>query len=144
VAIGYDISTDAAWLTRRARVEARLGTDFRSIELAVDADGNWGGENLFFPELSGYTDIDLGFTPATNTLPIRRLGLQVGESASVTTAWLGLPDLWPEPLVQTYTRIAPDLYRYETADGEFTAELLVDESGLAVRYADRWDDLLRP
>ena len=32
-------------------------------------------------------------TPATNTLPIRRLNLQIGGSKSVIAAWVKFPDL---------------------------------------------------
>ena len=36
--------------------------------------------------LDGCPDVDFGWTPATNTVPIRRLGLEVGETASITAA----------------------------------------------------------
>jgi hypothetical protein len=36
----------------------------------------------------GCLDIDLGFSPSTNLLPIRRLTLAVGEAATVRAAWL--------------------------------------------------------
>jgi hypothetical protein len=37
-------------------------------------------------DVRGCDDIDLAVTPATNTLPIRRLNLQVGGSESVIAA----------------------------------------------------------
>ena len=42
------------------------------------------------PEYSDCVDVDLSFTPATNTLPIRRLGLDIGEEAEIHVAWLRL------------------------------------------------------
>src|SRR5712664_99467 len=45
------------------------------------------------PHSANVCDIDLAVTPATNTLPIRRLNLEVGQSQEVTAAWLKFPDL---------------------------------------------------
>jgi hypothetical protein len=44
-------------------------------------------------QLDGCTDVDFGWTPATNTVPIRRLGLEVGQRASITAAWIRFPEL---------------------------------------------------
>jgi hypothetical protein len=81
---------------------------------------------------------DLAFTPATNTLPIRRLGLAVGDSRDVTAAWVRYPELDLVPLPQSYTRLAATGYRYQSRDGAFTAELETDELGLVVRYPPGW------
>ncbi len=89
-------------------------------------------------DLAGCIDVDLGITPSTNTLPIRRLNLQVGESADVTAAWVRFPELTVEPLAQRYTRLDERRYRYESTTG-FSAELEVDELGLVVRYGDIWE-----
>jgi uncharacterized protein len=78
-------------------------------------------------------DVDLNVTPATNTLSLRRLNLEVGASAEVVAAWVRFPELTVEPLWQRYTRIAEDRYGYES-DGGFTSELRVDELGLVVSY----------
>jgi hypothetical protein len=81
-------------------------------------------------------DVDLGFTPATNTLPIRRLRLAVGQRAEIEAAWLVWPELQVRPARQTYTRLGEDRYRYQ--QGDFDAELLVDEHGLVREYQGLW------
>jgi hypothetical protein len=93
------------------------------------------------PKLAGALDVDLGFTPATNTLPIRRLALAVGESAPVRSAWLRFPELRLEPLEQTYTREAEQRFRYQAlVDGElFTARLDTDAFGRVLRYEGLWE-----
>jgi uncharacterized protein len=93
------------------------------------------------PELAGALDVDLGFTPATNTQPIRRIGLEVGESASVRSAWLRFPELRLEPLEQTYTREAEQSFRYRAlVDGEpFIARLDTDAFGRVLRYEGLWE-----
>jgi hypothetical protein len=93
------------------------------------------------PDLSGTVDIELGFTPATNTLPIRRLALEIGESARVRSAWLRFPELRLEPLEQMYTRQAERRFRYRSlVDGElFVARLDTDMFGWVVRYEGLWE-----
>ncbi|HWB43000.1 MAG TPA: putative glycolipid-binding domain-containing protein, partial [Gemmatimonadales bacterium] len=81
----------------------------------------------------------LAFTPATNTLPIRRLALNPGERAEVRSAWLRFPELTLEPLVQTYTRTGEATYRYEYPAGDFVAELEVGPAGLLLRYPPLWE-----
>ena len=82
------------------------------------------------PEYSDCVDVDLSFTPATNTLPIRRLGLEIGEEAEIPVVWLVWPELSVQRVLQRYTRLGEDRYRY-TQD-EFEAELAVDRQGLVI------------
>jgi uncharacterized protein len=86
-------------------------------------------------------DVDLGFTPATNTLPIRRLALAIGQSTPARSAWLRFPELRLEPLEQTYTREADQTFRYRALiDGEtFTARLDTDVYGRVVLYEGLWE-----
>jgi uncharacterized protein len=86
----------------------------------------------------GCDDVDLALTPATNSLPIRRLNLQVGGSESVIAAWVKFPDLTVEPLSQRYTRLAKDTYRYQSNTG-FSAEIVVDDLGLVTTYPGGWE-----
>ena len=88
------------------------------------------------PQYSDCVDVDLSFTPATNTLPIRRLGLEIGEEAEIHVAWLVGPKLSVQRVPQRYTRLAEDRYRY-TQD-EFEAELTVDRQGLVLEYEGLW------
>jgi uncharacterized protein len=88
--------------------------------------------------LNGCDDIDLGFSPATNLLPIRRLELAVGAKAAVRAAWIRFPELTIEVLDQVYTRLAEDRYLYESAGGSFRRELIVDDIGFVIDYPDVW------
>ena len=74
----------------------------------------------------------------TNTLPIRRLDLKVGEAAPVRAAWLRFPSFALEPLEQSYERLDNNMYRYESAGGRFVARVGVDDSGLVTDYGDIW------
>ena len=98
-------------------------------------------DGVLVPELAGTLDVDLGFTPATNTLPIRRLALAVGESAPVRSAWLRFPELRLEPLEQTYTREGAQSFRYRAlVDREqFIARLETDEFGRVLLFEGLWE-----
>ena len=96
-----------------------------------------GGHPL--PDLQGCIDVYIRVTPATNTLPIRRLGLAVGDSRDIAVAYVPLPqgagDLRPRRVMQRYTRLdGPGRYRYEGLDSGFVAEIEVDAAGLVLDY----------
>ncbi|HLT21306.1 MAG TPA: putative glycolipid-binding domain-containing protein [Thermomicrobiales bacterium] len=142
----YRVELDAGWNFRHLWThqpfldiaEERLP----DCELSRDADGAWhsdGFENL--PDLAGCVDIDITITPFTNTLPIRRLGLEPGQSAEIDVAYLSVPELTLSRVRQRYTRLESsgdfDYYRFESLDGsEFSAEIGVDRDGLVVDYPD--------
>lgn len=135
----YSVACTPGWITRRVDVEV-LGGDGgrRAITLEQDHAGRWRVDGRARPDLRPCTDVDLGITPATNTLPVRRLRLAEREEASVVAAWVRFPDLTVRPLPQTYRRLGRGRYRYESRGGAFTAELEVDDQGLVERYGDLW------
>jgi len=133
----YDVTCDAAWVTRSVTVDLRGPDGERSLQLAVK-DGLWWVEGRLEATLRECVDVDLGWTPSTNTLPIRRLNLAVGESRAVTAAWVRFPELTVERLPQEYRRLDERRYRYSSAGGRFVAELEVDEHGLVTTYGQIW------
>jgi len=89
--------------------------------------------------IKGTVDIDLGWSPSTNTLPIRRLNLEVGQaSGEVIAAWVRFPELALQPLPQEYTRLAERQYRYSSRGGAFVANLVVDDHDLVLDYEGFW------
>lgn len=136
--LDYAVVCDAAWRTLWTRVTGWMGFTPVNIRISSHPDGRWRLNGADCPVVAGATDIDLGFTPFTNLLPIRRLALDIGASALVRAAWLRFPDLTLMPLDQLYRRETERRYRYESGGGKFTAELEVDEMGLVVRYGDIW------
>jgi uncharacterized protein len=136
--LDYRVRCDTGWRTLSTRVEGWIGTREVAVSIEVDEAGQWtlNGENA--PAVQGCTDIDLNFSPSTNLLPIRRLGLDPGAEASVRAAWLRFPSFELEPLEQVYRRTAADRYRYESGGGSFVAELQVDGHGLVTDYPGGW------
>jgi hypothetical protein len=136
---GYDIHCDAQWRTHRLELVRELGAESKKVSLAVEGRGGWRSGSGELPALAACVDVDLGVTPATNTLPIRRLELKVGESKKIIAAWVKFPGLEIQPLAQTYTRLSENRYRYESPG--FSAELHVDELGLVITYKNGWERL---
>lgn len=136
--LDYAITCDTQWLTRSATVAGWVGERTIDVQVGRDAAGRWQLNGRGCDELTGCHDVDLNFSPATNLLPIRRLGLAVGDSAQVRAAWLRFPSFALEPLDQTYTRVEPRVYRYESGDGRFVASIRVDEVGFVTEYGEIW------
>jgi len=139
----YEIRCDVAWRVREVRVTA-LGGSTPDLHLRADGHGRWtagGGEPM--PALDGCIDVDLSATAFTNTIPIRRLGLQRGASAELAVAYIVMPALDAMPVRQRYICLSrgPEggRYRYESLPyeglpGGFADELLVDADGLVIDY----------
>jgi uncharacterized protein len=134
----YEIHCDENWLTHRVQVERTIGSDVKTLSLSVENRGVWRSSGQELREIQGCADVDLAVTPATNTLPIRRLNLQVGSSESVIAAWVKFPELTVQPLSQRYTRVAQNTYRYESNTG-FSADIVVDDLGLVTAYPGGWE-----
>jgi hypothetical protein len=136
--VSYEVRCDPAWRTRE--VQVRMVAEGRTTDLRLESEGHgaWRREGGDCPAVRGCLDADLSVSPSTNTLPIRRLDLRVGESADVVAAWVRLPSLAVEPLPQRYTRVGEREYRYESHGGAFTALLAVDELGLVTHYPGGW------
>lgn len=136
--VQYEVRCDSSWHARRTWIDVSSPPERRQLTLSVDQAGRWTADDEAMDELEGLIDIDLGVTPSTNTLPIRRLDLDIGESADVTAVWVRLPNLHVSRLAQRYRRISTDEYEYSSRGGEFEARLHVDEHGLVTRYGSYW------
>jgi uncharacterized protein len=148
----YELYTDENWATVRLDVSAEGAGWLRGAKLERAA-GRWrvvtaeqgdldaalraagiatsapmpGIEN---PDLLAEAlDVDLGGSPLTNTLPLRRLGM---VTSTVTVAWVLLPSLAVVPAKQSYTPVEAGRVRYSS--GSFAAELEVDDEGYVIRY----------
>jgi hypothetical protein len=135
--LDYLVVCDPDWRTRSGRVTGWLGTDLVEVEVAADA-GRWRLNGVDCPAVAGCVDLDLNFSPSTNLLPIRRLGLTVGADALVRAAWLRFPSFTLEPLDQLYRRTGDATYGYESGGGSFVADLRVNAAGFVIDYPGLW------
>ena len=141
--VAYVVATDPqSGVTRTVDVEMRWAGSVRTLSLRHGDEGHWWVNDRHDPTLDGLDDVDLGVTPATNTLPIRRLGLAVGDSGTITAAWVRFPQLTVTPLAQRYTRLAVDRYLYESLASGYRAHLTVDAKGGVQSYEGAWRRVL--
>jgi uncharacterized protein len=135
----YELACNHSFHTTRAQLSLREAQTERSLQIAAE-NGRWYANGREDPKVKGAIDIDLGWSPVTNTLPIRRLKLEIGQaSGEFHAAWVRFPELVLEPLPQEYFRVSERVYRYSSRGGAFNADLLVDEHGLVVNYQGFWE-----
>ncbi len=139
VRITYQLVIDRQGMTQSVEVDIVGGQRDRHLQLIVDERRSWFWNGRELPECQGFADVDLGFSPVTNTLPIRRLNLQPGESQNLTVTWVRFPQFDVVPFPQRYTRLETNRYLYESLIGDFKAELTVDEWGRVMKYGQYWE-----
>ncbi|RMH38611.1 MAG: hypothetical protein D6694_12135 [Gammaproteobacteria bacterium] len=137
--VEYQVSCDEGWRTHTVQVKMQLGSREYILELSRDEQKGWQINGQDDNNFGRCIDVDLGITPATNTLPIRRLKLAIGETAEIFAAWVRFPELSVEVLAQRYTRLNEQRYKYESREGTFVAEIEVDNQGFVISYPDYWE-----
>lgn len=128
-ACSYTLRTTEAW--EFTDLVVRVGG--RELRLRF-TDQGWEVDGESRPDLNAAREVDISVSPLSNTLPIRRLGLAVGESADITTAYIRVPQLDVTTDPQRYTRTGENEYLYESRDSDFLRSITVDESGLVIEY----------
>lgn len=138
----YRVACDAAWNTLEFGVDVLHGLERRALRVAQAAPGRWfrvdNGSHHELKALQGCTDPDLGITPATSTLPIKRLGLKTRQRAVVRAVWVSLPGLELHSIEQSYQHVSSGHYRIESADRSYRADVRVDSFGLVSEYPGEW------
>jgi uncharacterized protein len=134
----YRLNWDESWRLRDAELVLTTERSTQSLRLQTDGQGHWrDGDDRVIDALDGCMDIDVWPTPFTNTFPIRREPMALGERRQFLMAWVYAPDLTVRPQPQAYTRLADRLYLFESLDGSnFQVELPVDEDGIVLDYPD--------
>ncbi|WIM96742.1 putative glycolipid-binding domain-containing protein [Actinoplanes oblitus] len=152
----YEIQTDPGWTTARLDVRTEGAGWARGVRLELAA-GRWrvttseqgdldgaltaaGHAGAGLPgiedpdQLYGVFDADLGGSPLTNTLPIRRLNLLGQEAVAhrLSVAWVLVPSLEVVQADQIYTPLGDGRIRF--ASETFAADLTVDDDGFVVDY----------
>ncbi|MEM9778084.1 MAG: putative glycolipid-binding domain-containing protein [Chloroflexota bacterium] len=136
----YEIECNQDWQTQTVKVFGHIGT--ASCDILIESkNGSWILNGVPCPEVAGCVDIDLGFSPSTNLLPIRRLAIDVGQRESVKAAWLKFPDMTLTLLEQSYARKSETHYVYESRGGAFTADLEVNHDGFVTLYPNLWEEV---
>lgn len=148
--LDYTLDASDNFVTRALDLRA-CGEDWeRTLALRHDGQGYWEATvsasslpaaTLSVDGLSEARDCDLGLSPLTNLMPLRRLGLlSHTTTASIVVAWVSVPDLELQPYRQRYERIAltesAATVRFIDEDllPGFVADLELDSNGIVENY----------
>lgn len=136
--LAYTLRWDERRVLRSADLTVHQRAEVRSLALRVRDDGRWvDAHGTHLPHLDGCVDIDIWPTPLTNSFPLWRSRLAVGQRAEFRMAWVSAPALTVEAKAQAYTRTGERTYRFESLDETgFKADLPVDDDGFVVDYPE--------
>jgi uncharacterized protein len=153
--VDYELDAAQEFVTRRFEVRAAGTAWSRRVELRHDGEGGWsciaeheGDVDLPPPggdaeTLHDALDCDLGLSPLTNLMPVRRNALhERAATADFVMAWVAVPELEVFASAQRYEHVARDgsgaVVRFvdQGRFAGFTADLELDPDGLVRVYPD--------
>ncbi|MER9616993.1 putative glycolipid-binding domain-containing protein [Mesorhizobium sp. M0207] len=141
--IAYEADCDADWHTRSARADGFLGTQELHYRIDRLTERQWTLNGEHQAEVDGLIDVDLGFTPATNLLALRRFALDVGMATPAPAAYLTFPELRLVRLEQTYQRVDAAHYAYAAPMFGYHETLEVSPLGFVLDYPRLWQAIVR-
>ena len=129
--IHYVVRLSPTWHVRQFLLFRDL--DEPDLWLATDGHARWGEMNgAHRPELDGCHDIDLDCTPFTNTLPLRRLPLDVGDEMEFPVVLIDVETLGVAPVRHRFRRLTERRWSIERSGTGVVSEFDVDEYGLVL------------
>src|SRR5687768_6509851 len=136
---------DRDWRARSVIVE-RWNSQGHGVLQLERAGTGWRVDGAVRPDLEGAEEPDLSVTPFCNTFPIRRTPETAGESLTLDTAFIDGLGLTVVRSRQRYDRLGPGRLRYVDLglSRGFEADLVVDDSGLLLRYEHLFERLRPP
>jgi uncharacterized protein len=140
--LNYEVATDTVWKTRRAKIFGFIGNNAVDLRICSTSQQRWFADGVQQDKVGGCMDLDLGFTPATNLIAIRRLALKVGQRAEAPAAYLAFPKMRLEMLEQTYHRTGRTTFDYTAPRFGYADTLEVGPSGAVISYPDLFEQVL--
>jgi hypothetical protein len=131
--VQYVLSTDEHFATRMLLLKANYCSTVWTISLLNDKSV-WYMNEEPHTEFRGCAEVDIATTPFTNTLPVRRLSLDVGEEQEIRVIYFDLFEGAIKALSQKYRRLSENTYHYENIPNDFEADIEVDTNGLVLNY----------
>lgn len=135
--INYDVEYDAQWNTVAAHTRGRVGHAEFAHEILRTQSG-WTLNGRHIDGMQDITQIDFGFTPATNLPQIKKLDLAVGARSVCDAVWFDFGEINLAPLRQFYERKTERNYWYESPSANYSGILVVSENGFIAEYPNLW------
>jgi hypothetical protein len=105
-------------------------------------EGVWTLNDVEQPGLEDLTELDFGFTPATNWFTLRRLGPELGVRHALPVVWWNFGEQRLIRLPLFYTRRSATTVWYESPVHEFAALLEVSPDGFVRSYPGLWERVM--
>ena len=131
--VTYVIKLNREWETNACSVEFQYENKVRKFEFVSD-NSRWTLNGAYRAEFDHCTDVDIPLTPFTNSLPINRLKLDVGQEKEIDIVYIDLLENNIRHVRQKYRKLSSGLYKYENIPNDFEAEIEVDRDGFVVQY----------
>lgn len=136
--LSYCLVCDDRWCSQSALVKGWVGGKNIEISISQEPGRGWSINGLHDEAFEGLLDIDLGFTPASNTNALRRLNLTESQTASSIAVWLDTEDWKVKKLPQEYARTSPNAYDYSSPMHGYQATLRTTDFGIVSEYPGLW------
>jgi hypothetical protein len=135
----YAVRCDPRWRTVSGRIHGFIGQislDYRIIRRA----SLWRLNGIPVAGLGHLLDLDLGFTPATNLLQLRRVRIEVNEIVSLPVAWFDPDSGTLTELPRIYEHRRQDAFWYKAPGAGYEGLLELAPNGFIRRYPGLWVD----
>lgn len=136
--LNYGIEYDAAWETKLATIEGYIG-DEPVRHAFMFQQGIWAHNGVRVDGMDGITQIDFGFTPATNYPILKKLNLSIGREANIESAWFDVGQKTISRLPQRFERQDERYYAYDAPRFGYSGFLDVMENGFVKVYPGLWE-----
>jgi uncharacterized protein len=136
-ALRYVLDLAPDWSTREGRITGFRGDETIDTHIRRTSEG-WTLDGRDFG-MADVVDLDLGFTPATNMVQLKRVGLSRGDATDFDVAWLDAGDDKLQRLPQHYHRMAEFDYDYNSPTADYRATIVLAASGFAKVYPGLWE-----
>lgn len=139
--VRYTLTLNPRWEAQTVFIEVMSEQNY-TIELYKNDLQQWlneKGEHL--EAFDGCVDVDISFTPFTNSLPINRLQLTKGEGQNISVVWVDIKNGDVKRVKQRYLNKGSKIYKYENEHSGYISELIVDDEGYVIDYPGIWQKI---
>lgn len=136
--LDYELQFHGDWTTASGAAKGFLGQTAIDRTFRRDSSG-WSVNGEKVSGLKNITDLDFGFTPATNFAQLRRLKLQLAEAVDFSVAWWEPGATTLIELPQHYRRRSERSYWYESPTVSYRGQLELAPSGFVRFYPHLWE-----
>lgn len=131
--VEYQVVTTSNWETRFFDIRCQEGHRYFQLS-GHKLNDQWIIDEQEYPHFKECLDIDIALTPFTNTLPINRLNMAIGESKIIPVLYINPLEENFTLVQQEYTKLSENTYHYKNIWSDFEATITLDAEGFVTEY----------